>query len=56
MVVLIGYQTFDVARSDYGMDKAEIGLEKKADGLEEKPFCGGSCREHRVRSTLFPEN
>ncbi|AZI37826.1 putative major facilitator superfamily transporter [Caenibius tardaugens NBRC 16725] len=27
MVVLIGYQTYDIARSDYGMDKAQAALQ-----------------------------
>lgn len=33
MVVLIGYQTYDVARSDYGMDKAEAAFQLGLLGL-----------------------
>ena len=33
MVVLIGYQTYDVARSDYGMDKAQAAFQLGLLGL-----------------------
>ena len=33
MVVMIGYQTYDVARSDYGMDKAEAAFQLGLLGL-----------------------
>ena len=33
MVVLIGYQTYDIARSDYGMDKAEAAFQLGLLGL-----------------------